>query len=462
MECPQPVRREDGETDWAQMARKYVNVVSSGDVAAAVRATLEVKRLASHAPDPAVRLAVRVLVGVLAGSPPPRLQAAASQALCSVVRVDGGKFATEVVAAGFFTVAHLLLQESEEVPQRILLRCLSCILSFHATSRVEFARGGGAEVILNLFPGCSAATKRWLVEILSALALMREVRRLLLTDGKVEYLVEAISFGNLASRTRAAQAAGLLGASTVGRSSLAERGAPLALVGLMRDGDSSAKLVAANALGIVSSIGHHLQLIHQSGAIPLYAELLKEDHPVAKDIIEDVFCILISIRDNAGVVLENLAGILRGEDDLAISAAVDVLLALAEYKSTIPFLNSSGVITVLVDLLQNRNHDVIEKVTGAVAQLSYEEYVREGLMEADAIPVLLDLLHGHLGDLTESAAAEALINFSEDPSCQEYAPMLQRIPELSAFRDHLFHFRISQGHLIQSARRRIEQHLNSL
>ncbi|CAN6300400.1 unnamed protein product [Urochloa humidicola] len=461
MECPPPVRREDGETDWAQVARKYVNVVSSGDEAAAVRATLEVKRLASHAPDPAVRLAVRALVGVLAGSPPPRLQAAASQALCSVVRVDGGKFAAEVVAAGFFTVAHLLLPESEEVPLRILLRCLSCVLSFHATSRVEFTRGGGAEVILNLFPGCSAATKRWLVEILSALALMREVRRLLLTDGKVEYLVEAISFGNLASRTRAAQAAGLLGASTIGRSSLAEMGAPLALVGLMRDGDSSAKLVAANALGIVSSIGHHLQLIHQSGAIPLYAELLKEDHPLAKDIVEDVFCILISIRDNAGVVLENLAGILRGEDDLAISAAVDVLLALAEYKSTIPFLSSSGVITVLVDLLRNRNHDVIEKVTGAVAQLSYEEYVREGLMEAGAIPVLLDLLHGHLRDLTESAAAEALINFSEDPSCQEYAPMLQRVPELSAFRDHLFHFRISQGHLIQSARR-IEQHLNSL
>ena len=234
-----------------------------------------------------------------------------------------------------------------------------------------------------------------------------------------------------------------------------------ALVGLMRNGGSSASLVAANALGIVSSIGPHLPLIHQSGAIPLYAELLKERHPLAKDIVEDVFCILISIRDNAGVVLENLAGILRGEDDLAISAAVDVLLALAEYKSIIPFLKSSGVITVLVDLLRNgNNHDVIEKVTGAVAQLSYEEYIREGLMEVGAIPVLLDLLNGRLGNLTESAAAEALIIFSEDPSCQEYAPMLQRVPELSAFRDHLFHFRNSQGHLIQSMRRRIEQRLN--
>ncbi|RLN19960.1 uncharacterized protein C2845_PM02G22100 [Panicum miliaceum] len=453
MECPPPVRRVDGEPDWAEAARKYLDVVSSGDEAAAVRATLEVKRLAGHAPDSAVRLAVRALVSLLARSPPPRLQAAASQALCSVVRIDGGRFAAEAVDAGFFPVAQRLLPESEEVPQRMLLRCLSCILTLHATSRVVFGRGGGAEVILDLLPGCSGATKRRLVEILSVLALMKEVRRLLLTDGKVKYLVAAISFGNLASRTRAAQAAGLLGASTIGRSLLVEMGAPLALVGLMRNGDSSAKLVAANALGIVSSIGPHLPLIHQSGAIPLYAELLKESHPLAKDIVEDVFCNLISIRDNAGVVLENLAGILRGEDDPAISAAVDVLLALAEYKSIIPFLKSSGVIPVLVDLLRNRNHDVIEKVTGAVAQLSYEEYIREGLMEDGAIPVLLDLLNGRLGDLTESAAAEALINFSEDPSCQEYAPMLQRVPELSAFRDHLFHFRTSQGHLIQSVRR---------
>ncbi|KAK8445612.1 hypothetical protein SEVIR_9G357900v4 [Setaria viridis] len=461
MECPPPVRREDGEIDWAEAARKYLDVVSSGHEGAAVRATLEIKRMASHAPDPAVRLAVWALVGLLDRSPPPRLQAAASQALCSVVRVDGGKFADEIVDAGFLPVAQRLLPESEEVPQRILLRCLSCILSFHATSRVVFARGGGAEVILDLFQGCSGATKRHLVEILSALALVREVRRLILADGKVEYLVEAISFGNLVSRTRAAQSAGLLGASTNGRSSLVEMGAPLALVGLMRDGDSSAKLVAANALGIVSSIGHHLPLIHQSGAIPLYAELLKENPPLAKDIVEDVFCILVSIRDNTGAVLENLAGILTGQDDLAISSAVDVLLALAEYKSIITFLKSSGVITVLVDLLQNRNHDVVEKVTGVVAQLSYEECIREGLMEAGAIPILLDLLHGRLEDLTEFAAAEALINFSEDPSCREYAPMLQRVPELSAFRDHLFHFRISQGHLIQSARRRIEQRLNS-
>ena len=193
-------------------------------------------------------------------------------------------------------------------------------------------------------------------------------------------------------------------------------------------------LVAANALGIVSSIGPHLPLIHQSGAIPLYAELLKESHPLAKDIVKDVFCILTSIRDSAGVVLENLAAILRGEDDLAISAAVDVLLALAKYKSVTPLLKSSGVITVLVDLLRNGNHDVIEKVTGAVAQLSYGEYIRESLMEASAIPVLLGLLNGRLGVLTETAAAEALVNFSEDPSCPEYAPMLQRVVrELSAF-----------------------------
>ncbi|OEL21126.1 hypothetical protein BAE44_0017855 [Dichanthelium oligosanthes] len=120
-------------------------------------------------------------------------------------------------------------------------------------------------------------------------------------------------------------------------------GAPMALVGLLRDGDCSAKLVAANALGIV----------------------------------EDVFCTSTSIRDSAVVVLENLAGILRGEDDLVINAAIDVLLALAKYERIMFLLKSSGVITVLVDLLRNGNHGIIEKATKAVAQLSYVEYIRD-------------------------------------------------------------------------------------
>ena len=50
-----------------------------------------------------------------------------------------------------------------------------------------------------------------------------------------------------------------------------------------------------------------------------------------KDIVEDVFCTLARIRNIAGVVLENLVGILRGEDDLVLSAAVDILLAVPEY-----------------------------------------------------------------------------------------------------------------------------------
>lgn len=161
------------------------------------------------------------------------------------------------------------------------------------------------------------------------------------------------------------------------------------------------------------------------------------------------------------MVLDNLVGILRGEDDLVISAAVDILLAVAEYQDIHAFIKTSGAITVLVDLMRNGNHDIIEKVTGAIAQLSYEEYIREVLMEVGAIPILLDLVHGHLGDLTESTAAEALINFSEGASsCQEYPSVLQRLPTLLSFQDQFSCFRISQGPLIQSVRRWIEQRLN--
>lgn len=212
-----------------------------------------------------MRLAVRALAGLLARSPPPRLQAAAAQALCSVVRVD--RLAAEVVDAGFFPVAQRLLRQSEQVPQRILLRCLSCVLSFHATSHVEFARRGGAHVPVSGLLWWYETAPGGNSERLSVDE--RSPASAPITDGKVEYLVEAISLGNLASRTRAAQAAGMLGASSVGRSSPVAMGAPLALVGLLKDGDSSAKLVAANAFGIVSSSGLNILLIHQLCAIPL-------------------------------------------------------------------------------------------------------------------------------------------------------------------------------------------------
>ncbi|RZC61561.1 hypothetical protein C5167_023330 [Papaver somniferum] len=191
---------------------------------------------------------------------------------------------------------------------------------------------------------------------------------------------------------RAAHAIGLIGATRRVKRILVELGVVPVLAELLGVGDTSTKIIACNALGIVASHIDFLRPVAEAGAIPLYAELLQRTEPIAKEISEDVFCIL----------------------DEAKAAASDVLWDLSGYKHSVSIARSSGAIPVLIDILRNNNGDVREKVSRAIAQLSDDEVDHGALADAGVIPILVGLLQDELEELKDNAA-EALINFSEDP-----------------------------------------------
>ncbi|KAL3508398.1 hypothetical protein ACH5RR_027799 [Cinchona calisaya] len=79
-----------------------------------------------------------------------------------------------------------------------------------------------------------------------------------------------------------------------------------ALMELIQNGDISAKLVAANALGISSSHVDYIRPAAQAGAIPLFAEILGGCEPLGKEIAEDVFCVVAVAEENAVVIFQHL------------------------------------------------------------------------------------------------------------------------------------------------------------
>ncbi|KAL1556203.1 hypothetical protein AAHA92_11855 [Salvia divinorum] len=319
---------------------------------------------------------------------------------------------------GAISILLSLLPNSEGGFRRALLKFLRSVVTFWIPNRVILASHGGLETVLAMLETSSGEFKLILLEILSALALVREVRKFLWNSRRVNLLVEAASHGRMVSRTRAAQAIGLLGLVKRARRAIVDVGAVLVLMHLLAEGDVTAKAVAGNALGIISSHVDYIRPIAQVGVIPLYAELLRGPDPVGKEVAEDVFCVLAVDEENAVEIAEHMVRILRGDDARAKAAAAGVIWDLANYKCSSPVLRNSGVIPILVELLVDENVDVREKVAGAVAQLSQNKADRAVLANSGAIQRLISMLEAE-ADVLRDDAAEALVNFSLDPSLGE-------------------------------------------
>jgi len=117
---------------------------------------------------------------------------------------------------------------------------------------------------------------------------------------------------------------------------LVELGAMQALIGLLRDGDDSGRIVVGNALGIVASHVDYLRPLAQAGAIPLYMELLRGNDALGKEIVEDVFCVLAVAEENAVLIVDHLERVLEGnEGQETKAAAIDVIWNLSGYKHLI-------------------------------------------------------------------------------------------------------------------------------
>jgi len=213
----------------------------------------------------------------------------------------------------------------------------------------------------------------------------------------------------------------------------------------------AAKLVAGNALGIISAHVDYLRPVAQAGAIPLFVELLEGSNPQGKEIAEDVFCILAVAEENAIAIAEHLVRILQGSNVEAKAAAADVVWDLSSYKHSVSVVRASGAIPLLLRLLEDENDDVREKASGAVAQLSYDRADRLALTEAGAIPILLSLLQKESEELKDNAA-EALINFSEDPALRDMISQAFDIPAFRDMQERLVRIQQSNEHTSHSLR----------
>ncbi|MCL7027723.1 hypothetical protein MKW94_021050 [Papaver nudicaule] len=400
------------DSNWERALHLYEEIIASGNESLQIKATIKLGHFSNHVPENVLINAIPILVDRIAH--------------CQGGDGDGDLLLAAIVNSGV-------------VPS---------VLSFLHNSS-HFLR------LLGLY---SDVSRRYLLEILSALALLREVRRVIINSGGLPFLVESAKKGSIVSRARAAHAIMLIGATRRFRRILVELGVVPLLAELLQEGDTSTKIIAGNALGIVASHIDYLRPVAEAGAIPLYAELLQGTEPIGKEIAEDVFCILAVAEVNAVSIAEHLVKILQGDNDEAKVAAAKVLRDLSGYKHSVVYCSkNSGAIPILVDILRNGNGDVREKVSGAIAQLSYDEVDRGALADAGVIPILVSLLRDELEELKDNAA-EALINFSEDPLLRDRISEALDIASFQSVQSRLVRIRATDQHTVTLLRQmRVEQ-----
>lgn len=445
-------------TNWERSFHLYETVIAGDEKSKRIQATFKLGRMSKHAPENILACAIPVLVELL-GSPfdnqTPSIHGASAYCLKCIACLGEGRLAVIIGQCGAIPSLFSLLQASESNLQMVILKCLRNMVTFSDSNRPAVVRNGGLEIVLNMLNASPDGLKRPLLEILSALSLLREVRRVLLNSGGLRFLIESAKCGSMASRTRAAQGIGLLGLVKRARRTLVNFGAAAALLDLIQNGDTSAKLVAANALGVISSHVDYIRPVAQAGAIPVYAEILEGCEPLGKEIAEDVFCILAVVEENAAPIFQHLVRILRGSNDEAKAAAADITRHLASYKQLVSVVQDSGAIPALVELLRSGNGDVKEKVSGAIAQFSYSKSGRVALADSGVIPLLIQMLEDESQELRENAA-EALVNFSEDPSLGDRVSCVLDSP---LFQDRLMQIRASDARLDSSLRLLSIEHL---
>lgn len=446
--------------DWIQVPHLYEEIIACGSEALKIRATVELGRRSEDAPDSVLAQTAPILVELL-GHPVhnshPSIQASAAYCLnCFACQGDGALCMLIGQSSAVLALLRLLPQ-SEGQFRRVFAKCLRTVVCCDSNGRTILARNGGLSIILDLISSSADNTKKYLLEILSSLVMLREMRREIVILNGLSSLIESARNGKMVSRTRAAQAIGLLGVTRRVRQMLVDLDVIPALTSLMQDGDVSAKLTAGNALGIISSHVDYLRPVARAGAIPLFAELLQGPEPLGREIAEDVFCILAVAEENAVSISEHLVRILQGNNNEAKAAAADVLWDLSGYKHSVSVVRNSGAIPLLLDLLRGGNEGVREKASGAVAQLSYDGADRAALADAGAIPLLIGLLQEESEELKDNAA-EALINFSEDPLLRDRISYALHIPSFQRIQDRLVRVRATNEHMVRSlSRLSIEQ-----
>ncbi|KAI3675805.1 hypothetical protein L1987_85400 [Smallanthus sonchifolius] len=444
-------------SDWVLALHQFENIIATSSEAMQVQSILKLSHMSNLAPVSILVSTVPTLVDLLDTSSATTTDAvlkASVYCLKCLSYLGDGKLAVTIGQSRAIHRILCLLPQSEVGLQKVLLKCLRNIVAFDGPNRVNVVRIGGLKVIVDMLNSnsCPDSVRTLLLDILSALALLREVRRSVFNLRAVRLLVESCKVGKMVSRARAAQAIGLLGLVKRARRDLVNSGAIQVLVDLLRDGDVSTKIVAGNALGVISSHVDYIRPVAEHGVIPLYAELLQEQEPLGKEIAEDVFCILAVIDDNAVTIVEHLVMIMRGNDNESVAAAADVVWDLSSYKHVLPVIHSFGVISLLFELLRTSDDsDVREKVCGAIAQLSYNEAERVVIADLEGISVLISMLEDESEEVKDNAA-QALVYIYEDPLLCDRLSGALRNPVFLRVQERMAQTRAAELRLAESVR----------
>ncbi|KAF8109691.1 hypothetical protein N665_0093s0044 [Sinapis alba] len=454
-------------TDWETEFNRFEQAISSSPAPIRLRSIIKLSESATRIPESVLSRSIPILAGLLRVSDDPNRSVQAAAAHClKRIACHGGEecgFAVTMGRCGVIaSLLGLLLEANDNgiALRRIWVKCLWSLVTFGSSTRIGLARLGGLEIMIRELNTWEDDSSRWcLLEIFTALTTMRESRRVLVHNGGLKFLVEAVKVGNLTSRERACHAIGLLGVTRRARRLLVEAGVIPALVDLFKDGDEKTKLLAGNALGIVSAQTEYVRTVTAAGSVPLYVELLSGRDQMGKDIAEDVFCILAVAEGNAVLIAEQLVRILREGDDEAKFAASDVLWALAGYRHSVFVIRDSGAIPLLTEIVRDGSVEFREKVSGAISQLSYNEDDREAFADSGMIPILIEWLGDESEELRDNAA-EALVNFSED---QQYYDRVREAIGHPVFRNmqsRLARIRASHELMVRSMRRVTIEHLS--
>jgi hypothetical protein len=440
---------EIGNPNWEIALRECENVLASGTKSMKIKAMVNLASYSKQAPEHVLSSLIPILIEILGhidivnDSVPDLLQEAAGYCLKCIACRGDGSLAIEMGRHGVSYILIRLLPRAEGMMQKSLIKCLTVVVSFCSTSRTVVGVNGGLEIIISLLITCSDDVRLYLLEILSALALLREVRKELITLGALCFIVEAAGVGSMISRERACQSIGLIGVTKQDRRTLVELGVIPVLVELFRVGDNTMKLVAGNCLGVVARLDY-ITLVAQAGAIPLYAELLKGPDVSGKEITKNMFCILALEEANAVEIVGHLVRILREDDGEAKAAAADVIWDLSANRNTISVIRDSGVITILIELLSHASEEVKLNISGVFSQLSYSESGRMALEDAGAIPILIDLLDEETEELRDNVV-ESLSNIHEDPLYCDRLSDLVNSPSFRNMQNQLYSNRASNG-----------------
>ncbi|CAN8268969.1 unnamed protein product [Cochlearia groenlandica] len=239
--------------DWETDFYRFEQAISSGSASIRVRSVLKLSDFTNQAPDSILSRSIPILAGLLRVSDDPNRSVQATAAHC-LKRIacrggeEGGRFAVTMGRCG-----------------------------------VTADRLGGLEIVIRELNTWEDDSSRWcLLEILSALATIRESRRVLAHSGRVYYrpvteagaiplYVELLSGDDPMGKDIAEDVFSILAVAEGNAVLIAEQ-----LVRIVREGDNDSKLAASDDLWDLASYKHSVSVIRDSGAIPLLIELLRD------------------------------------------------------------------------------------------------------------------------------------------------------------------------------------------